>query len=149
MPPRTTLPANGNWKQVHLSRSEVLELVFGKINLIEQECESASEKEHREGGFTLKDLTDAQRCLKRIAIEARRAASIIETHAHVAQAGHCIHCGKTYEEHDTDEKRRETRELLPKKLANPDVDHVRCIALRRLFESVELETYQPLQMVEA
>lgn len=94
-------------------------------------------------------MINAQRCLKRIAIEAKRAASLIETHTHVAKAGHCIHCGKMYDEHETDEKRRETRELLPKKLANPEVEKARCLALQRLFDSVELETYQPLAMLEA
>lgn len=147
---RGKMPENGNWKAVHLSRSEVLELVFGKLMLIEQEAQSAAEKERQDGKFTLHDLQNAQRCLKRIATEAKRAASIIETHTHVAKAGHCVHCGKTYEDHDSDQKRRDDRPegLLPRKLANPAVDGLRCLALQRLFESVELDTYQPLPMLE-
>lgn len=135
-------------KLVHLSRSEVLELVFGKLNLIESEAQSAAEKERLDGEFTLHDLKNAQRCLKRIAIEAKRAASLIETHTQVATAGHCVHCGKTYAEHDSDEKRREeSGGVFPKRLAKEDVP-LRCLALQRLFESVELELYQPLPMVE-
>lgn len=32
---RGKMPDNANWQRVHLSRSEVLELVFGKLNMIE------------------------------------------------------------------------------------------------------------------
>lgn len=144
---RSKMPENGNWKAVHLSRSEVLELVYGKLMVIEGECQEMAEREE----YARHDqLEDVQRRLKRIAIEAKRAASLIETHTRVAKAGHCIHCGKTYAEHDSDEKRREERPdgLLPKKLANPAIDKLRCLALQRLFESVELDTYQPLPMVE-
>lgn len=143
---RGKMPENGNWQKTHLSRSEVLELVFGKLLVIREECERI---DHEDSRPTERDLLDIIKSLRRIALESKRAASLIETHCHVAKSGHCVHCGKTYEEHETDEKRRETRDVLPKKLANPEVDHIRCLALQRLFESVELETYQPLAMLEA
>ncbi len=144
---RGKVPENGNWKAVHLSRSEVLELVYGKLQVIEGEC---SEIQDREAHARYDNLPALQQRLKRIAIEAKRCASLIETHTRVATAGHCIHCGKTYAEHDSDAKRREGKPdgLLPRKLANPAIDSLRCLALQRLFESVELDTYQPLPMVE-
>lgn len=135
-------------KLVHLSRSEVLELVYGKLHLIQGECEEVTREESRP---TQRELLDILRRFKRIAIEARRAASLIETHTHVASAGHCTHCGKTYEEHDSDEERQAKREggLLPKTLAKEGgVQGPRCMALQRLFDSLELETYQPLPMLE-
>lgn len=150
---RPTLPSNTNWKATHLSRSEVLELVFGKITMIESECQAAADREEavgHGGDRTLKELQDVQRRLKRIAIEARRAASLIETHTHVAMAGHCVHCGKTYAEHDSDVAREaDGARFLPKKHAKPGAEGPRCLALQRLFDSVELETYQPLPVTEA
>lgn len=143
---RGKMPENGNWKAVHLSRSEVLELVFGKLQLIREECERIDREDSRP---TERDLLDIIKSFRRIALESKRAASLIETHTHVAKGGHCIHCGKTYEEHETDEKRREQTDVLPKVRAKPGGDGPRCVALQRLFDSVELETYQPLAMLEA
>ncbi len=131
---------------VHLSRSEVLELVFGKLQLIREECESIDSDDARP---TQRDLLGLIKSFRRIAIEAKRAASLIETHTHVATAGHCIHCGKSYAEHDTAEKRKEeSGGMVPKRLAKEGTEPPRCLALQRLFESIELELYQPLPMLE-
>jgi hypothetical protein len=144
---RGKMPENGNWKAVHLSRSEVLELVYGKLMVIREEAESIEGEDSRP---TERDLLDLIKSFRRIAVEAKRAASLIETHTHVAKAGHCVHCGKTYAEHDTDEQGREKRGgLLPnRRPINPQIEQARCLALQRLFESVELELYQPLPMTE-
>jgi hypothetical protein len=134
-------------KLVHLSRSEVLELVFGKLHLIEAECQEMTDEDAV--AWRPAKLADVQRRLKRIALEAKRAASIIETHTHAAKGGHCVYCGLSYEEHDTDEARRAKGEdVLPKQHAKDGSERPRCLALQRLFESVELETYQPLPMME-
>jgi hypothetical protein len=135
-----------NAKLVHLSRSEVLELVYGKLIVIREECESIDREDSRP---THRDLLDLIKSFRRIAVEAKRAASLIETHTHVAKAGHCSHCGKTYAEHDTDAKRgEESGGTFPKRHAKAGTEGPRCCALQRLFESVELELYQPLPMVE-
>lgn len=148
---RGNMPADGNWKAVHLSRSEVLELVFGKLQLIREECDRI---DHEDSRPTERDLLDIIKSFRRINLESKRAASLIATHCHVAKGGHCIHCGKTYEEHETDDARTEQhaaigrQALLPKKPALPGGAGPRCLALQRLFDSVELETYQPLAMLE-
>lgn len=143
---RGKMPANGNWQQTHLSRSEVLELVYGKLQTIREEAERVDADESRP---TQRDLLGLIKSFRRIAIEAKRAASLIETHTHVAKAGHCVFCGKTYEEHETDAKRREeSGGVVPKRLAKEGAEPPRCLALQRLFESAELELYQPLPMLE-
>lgn len=77
---------------------------------------------------------------------AKRAASLIETHTHAAIAGHCVFCGKKYAEHGADD----TREgFIPKQHARVSTpEKPGCLSLARLFESVELETYQPLKLEE-
>jgi hypothetical protein len=107
-------------KLVHLSRSEVLELIFGKLTLIREECESIDSEDSRP---TERDLLGLIKSFRRIAVEAKRAASLIETHTHVAKAGHCIHCGKTYSEHDSDDQRKEKKpdSFLPTHRAKPVV----------------------------
>ena len=143
---RGKMPENGNWKATHLSRSEVLELVYGKLMVIREEAERVDADGERP---TQRDLLDLIRAFRRIVVEAKRAASLIETHTHVATAGHCIHCGKTYADHDTDAKRREeSGGVVPKRLAKEGAEAPRCLALQRLFESIELELYQPLPMLE-
>ena len=46
---RGKMPENGNWKAVHLSRSEVLELVYGKLMLIREEAERVDGDGERAG----------------------------------------------------------------------------------------------------
>ncbi len=127
--------------ETHLSRSEVLELVFGKLQLIQQEAEECTDREN--GKVTMAELAAIQRRLMRCALEAKRAASLIETHTHVVKAGHCVHCGKTYEEHAADDMPREG--VMPR-VHSRATDRPPCLALQRLFDSVELETYQPLRI---
>ncbi len=134
-------PENTNWQKTHLSRSEVLELIYGKLQLIREEAESIDGEDSRP---TERDLLGLIKSFRRIAIEAKRAASLIETHTHVAKGGHCIHCGKTYEEHEGDSADGVT----PRRHAKEGSEKSRCLALQRLFESLELETYQPLEVVD-
>jgi hypothetical protein len=130
--------------ETHLSRNEVTVLLYDKLLLIEAE---AGEAQQHEGKWTAAHLADTKARLKRIAVEARRAASLIETHEACAKAGHCLHCGKTYGEHE------ELPGPLPEGVRVRPKQHdeaaPRCLAMRHLFESVEVETYRPLAMLEA
>jgi hypothetical protein len=131
--------------ETHLSRSEVMTLLFDKLSIISGEC---SEYVH-DGDIAARNLPDLKLRLRRIALEAKRAASLIETYEHAAKAGHCLHCGKTYEEHD-DKLAQPLPEGSPRvraKGATSD-EPQRCRALRAYFESVEVETYKPLQLQE-
>jgi hypothetical protein len=130
--------------RTHLSRSELTSLLFDKLHVIVGECEEV-DKEHYKASNA--QLADTKARLKRIAVEARRAASLIETHERVAKAGHCLHCGKKYEEH-----------LVAPESLPPGAPRVRlkgeedpppmCRALQQFFESAEIETYQPLELQE-
>jgi len=126
----------------HLSRSELMQLLYDKASLIRSEAEDIdSESESR------LSLADARKRMKRIGIEAKRCAALIESYEMVAKSGHCLHCGKPYSEH---------HDLTPP--LPPGEPRVRfkgeapaepqCRALQRFFESLEIETYQGLQIVE-
>lgn len=124
-------------KVTQLSRSEVMSLLYDKLTTIRDECDVLIDPDANDW----RDLPQAKERLKRIALEARRAAALIDTHEICSKAGHCLHCGKAYEEHD--EQRSEgARAKVP---SNKDP---RCMALKRFFESMEIETYQGVQIVE-
>lgn len=126
--------------QTQLSRQEVMSLVFEKLMLIQGEVEEA-ENEHEKG---IKLIGNIKNRLKRIVVEARRAASLIETHERHWTVGHCLHCGLTYQEHDDEAARLAPGvRVRAKNIDNPEA---RCCALRRLFESVEIETYQSVKL---
>lgn len=125
----------------HLSRSEVAMLLFDKVSLIEAEAKEIDSG--FEGKLSLEKMADAKRRLKRIVIEARRAASLIETYQDVAKAGHCLYCGKTYAEHEDESLRIEDAVRVR---AKKDPPAALCYALRKLFESVEVETYQAVRI---
>jgi len=128
--------------ETHLSRGEVMTLLYDKLHLIQGECEAYCGED---ADLNARKLADVKKRLKRIAVEARRAASLIETYEHIAKAGHCLHCGQTYEEHSP------TETPLPDgaprvRVKGAEPEQPRCYALQRLFESVELETYKPLAL---
>lgn len=125
-----------------LSRSEVMTLLYDKVHLIRSEAEEIE----GEGEVRL-NLTDAKKRLKRIAVEAKRCASLIETYQAVATAGHCLHCGKPYSEHH--ELSAPLPEGAPRvRVKGDDPNAVACRALQRLFESVEVEAYQGFKIEE-
>jgi hypothetical protein len=126
----------------HLSRQELMSLLYDKLQTIRDEADEIVDPDVREP----RHLPSAKLRLKRIAVEARRAASLIETYEIVSKAGHCLHCGKTYEEHEERAKLPEGGVLVRAKDLSPDGS--RCNALKALFESVEIETYQGVQVVE-
>lgn len=64
-------------KATHLSRAEVLTLVFDKLRLIEEETDASLKNEESTRGR--QSVADMRSRLKRIAVEARRAAALIET----------------------------------------------------------------------
>ncbi len=131
--------------RTHLSGSELATLVFDKLHTIIGECEEIDREEYKPTGSKLADIKAR---LKRIAVEARRAASFIETYERVAKAGHCLHCGKTYAEHLAVPKPLPPG--VPKARFKGDEDAPpRCRALQQFFESAEIETYQPLELDEA
>jgi hypothetical protein len=121
-----------------LSRAEVTALMFDKVQLILTEAQEV------EGDHGRIDLKDALRRLKRIAIEARRAAALLETHERTWTAGHCLHCGHPYAAHLDDRPPLEAGQVR----AKYPPSEPRCAALKRFFESLEIETYQGVQIVE-
>jgi hypothetical protein len=131
-------PAN----RLILSRSELTQLVYDKLQIIGGEVEEINQDEHK---ATPARLADMKARLRRIGIEAKRAASLIETHEPLASAGHCLHCGKTYAEHDDEPRPRAPGESL---VRAKDEAYIRCRALKAYFESLELETYAPIDLVE-
>lgn len=116
-----------------LSRAEVTSLLFDKLTFIRDEADFMSD-----GEIKSRDFPDVTKRFKRIAIEARRAAALLETYQRVAKAGHCLHCGKTYAEHEENPLRLEDEVRVRTKKEPPSPI---CYALKKLFESVEVETY--------
>ena len=125
----------------YLSRSALMSLLFDKLSTIRDEADEMINPDASDP----RDLPQAKQRLKRIALEARRAAALIETNEIAAKSGHCLHCGKTYEEHLDERPKRTEGELVR---AKKDSD-LRCIALKNFFESMEIETYQGIIVVEA
>lgn len=117
-----------------LSRAEVMSLLFDKLSLIRDEADVM-----QDGEIKPRDFPDVTKRFKRIAVEARRAASLLETYERVAKSGHCLHCGKTYAEHAEAPLRLEDEVRVRAKKEPPSPI---CYALKKLFESVEVETYQ-------
>lgn len=123
----------------HLSRSEVTTLMFDKVQLI------IAEASNIEGDDGRLNLTDAKKRLKRIAIEAKRAAALLETHERVWKSGHCLHCAKPYADHLDEKPPLEPGQVR----AKYPPSEPRCLALKKFFESVEIETYQGVLLDEA
>jgi hypothetical protein len=138
---KPTEPAN----KLILSRSELTQLVYDKLQIIGGEVEEIQQDEHK---ATPARLADMKARLRRIGIEAKRAASLIETHEPLAKAGHCLHCGKPYAEHDDEPRPRAPDEPRIRVKGDPEAPP-RCRALKAYFESLEIETYAPLDLAEA
>ena len=133
-------------KPTQLSRSEVDLLVFDKLELIKSECE---ELEHwKDGKLGGEDITAIRKHLARIQVEAKRAASLIESYGLVSKSGHCLHCGKTYAEHEDLHPAHVRMQDEPRVKPN-DPNASRCRALQKYFESAEVETYQYVAIAEA
>lgn len=105
--------------ELRLSRAETFTLVFDKLETIRSEVEECDGMK----------LTVIRPRLARIALEARRAQQLIERQEAIAHSGHCVHCGKIFEEHGEIPSLR------------TDVE-AGCGYLRALYVAVELETYQ-------
>jgi hypothetical protein len=76
-----------------LSRAEVMTLLYDKVTQIREEAEQIEDEPKPA------KLGEYKARLKRIVIEAKRAASLIETHERTWKEGHCLYCGETYEAH--------------------------------------------------
>lgn len=126
-------------KITQLSRKELMTLLYDKLETIREEASELMDPDAEVPA----DLSHAMMRLKRIAIEAKRAASLIDTYEVCSRAGHCSFCGKTYEEH-LDQRPPGERV----RLKHPP-DEPRCVMLKRFFDSLEVETYQGVQIVEA
>lgn len=133
MAPKVYVPS----KVTHLSRSELMTLLYDKLHTIREEADTLLDPDAAKPS----DLSHAMTRLKRISLEAKRAADLINTHEVCSKTGHCWHCGKTYEEHQEQSEGRITPSV--KSRNDP-----RCMALKRFFESMEIETYQGVQIVE-
>ena len=124
-----------------LSRSEVMTLLYDKLNTIREEADTILDPEAQKPG----DLSHAGKRIRRIAIEAKRAAALIDTYEICSKAGHCTHCGKTYDEHLEERPPHESGAPL---VRAKDRAAPRCVELKKFFESIEIETYQGVQIAE-
>lgn len=123
---------------VHLSRQELLTLIFDKLENMRAELE------HMDGESK---LTPIRKRTAVVAAEALRIQRLIEEHAAIADFGHCVYCGKTIDEHVD----AMTDPLPPDAKVSPKGEAERppsCRYLRGLFDSLELATYQPLPLPE-
>ncbi len=132
MTPKVCVPP----KVTHLSRSELMTLLYDKLHTIREEADTILDPDADKPG----DLSHAMTRLKRISLEAKRAADLINTHEVCSKTGHCWHCGKSYDEHQ--EQSGGVNAAVKSK------NEPRCMALKRFFESMEIETYQGVQIVE-
>lgn len=130
--------------ETHLTRAEIMTLVYDKLQIISAEMDAAQDGEDNPARFrSLKPR------LKRVVVEARRAASLIETYERHWTAGHCLHCGKSYQEHDEQRAQEPLEASVRVRIKGEESGPPRCRALRALFESMEIETYQALKLEDA
>lgn len=110
-----------------LSRAETLELIHGKLHLIHSSVEEVQGQERLEPKWF-------KATMAKIALEAKRSFELIEKYEACETGGVCIHCGKPWREHND-----VVAPSLSRAPGEPYCGHV-----RRLFKSMELETYQEL-----
>jgi len=126
-----------------LSRAEVMTLLYDKVMLIRGEAEEIEDEPKPA------KISEYKARLKRIMVEAKRAASLIDTYERTWKVGHCLHCGETYDDHaefhQVGPLPPGAPRVKPKNLENPPP---RCNALRKFFESAEIETYQGVRIDE-
>lgn len=132
-------------RPIHVSRAELMTLLYDKLGLIQSEIEEAQAA--GEHGYSGRRLSDLKKRLTRIAVEAKRSQSLIDSYEAHWMEGRCMHCDRPFSEHSEYGLKPELGAGPRVRVKSDNDDEARpayCGMRIDKYESLELATYQNL-----
>jgi len=130
-------------KPIHHSRSELLTLLYDKLQRIHDEVEHA--QDGGEQSYTGRKLKTLKQRMTLISVESKRCLALIDDYETHWMAGTCLHCRRPFAEHSEFGFKMPDVPRVTTKMDNDDETRPPyCYGQVDRYESLELATYQGL-----